>query len=245
MTCTHAGPLAASNSLPDITLTVNVAAAAAPSVTNTASVSGTLFDNVSSNDSDSDSTNVLIPDLSTSVKSVVDLNGGDADPGDTLRYTITVNETGGVAASGVSVTDTIDALLTGFSVVSIPAGATDSSTPGTGPLNVTGINVPASGSVTVVFDTTIVGTANPGDAINNTAVVVNPADSSNNNAAAPAVIVSASSLPSSGIKNLYTYFDTNSLSRLVPASDTDSGIVNDNGGSVVLQMSPATQSALS
>ena len=56
VTCTHAGPLTSGASLPDITLTVGVAAAAAPSVTNTASVSGTAFDNQAGNDSSSDPT---------------------------------------------------------------------------------------------------------------------------------------------------------------------------------------------
>jgi uncharacterized repeat protein (TIGR01451 family) len=47
-------------------------------------------------------------DLSTSSKSVTDLNGGTVDPGDTIEYTIVLTETGGVAATGVIVTDIID-----------------------------------------------------------------------------------------------------------------------------------------
>jgi hypothetical protein len=37
----------------------------------------------------------LDPNLSTSTKSVVDMNGGEASPGDTLRYTITLTESAG------------------------------------------------------------------------------------------------------------------------------------------------------
>ncbi|MBN1378222.1 MAG: DUF11 domain-containing protein [Gammaproteobacteria bacterium] len=244
VTCTRTGALASGAGAADITLTVNVAAAAAPSVTNTATVAGTNFDNVTANDSTSDATTVLIPDLSTSIKAVVDLNGGDTNPGDTLRYTISINETGGIAAAGVSVTDTIDALLTGFNVVSIPGGATDSSTPGSGPLNVTGISVPANGSVTVVFDATVVGGANPGDAINNTAVVTNPATGVATNAVAPTIIVSASSIPSTGTKNLYPYFNTNTLSRVVPVANTDTPNINGAGTSILLPVTPATQSSL-
>ena len=36
-----------------------------------------------------------------STTSVVDLNGGDADPGDVLRYTITVQNSAAIPATGV------------------------------------------------------------------------------------------------------------------------------------------------
>ena len=39
-------------------------------------------------------TTFATPDLETSAKAVVDLNGGNVQPGDTLRYTITVSNTG-------------------------------------------------------------------------------------------------------------------------------------------------------
>ena len=41
-------------------------------------------------------------DLSTSTKSVVDLDGGDVEPGDTLQYTINLFESAGRAATGVA-----------------------------------------------------------------------------------------------------------------------------------------------
>lgn len=44
-------------------------------------------------------------DLSGSTKTVEDLNGGDVRPGDQLRYTVTVTNTGDAVARGVSVTD--------------------------------------------------------------------------------------------------------------------------------------------
>jgi uncharacterized repeat protein (TIGR01451 family) len=250
VTCTLTGALASGASAADITLTVNIAAAAVPSVTNTASVTGTNFDNVAANDSASDPTAVLVPDLSTSIKTVVDLNGGDADPGDTLRYTITVNETGGAAVTGVSVTDAIDALLNNFSVVSVPAGATNNSVAGSGPLDISNINVTANGSVDIVFDAMIAGTANPGDLINNTAVINNPASGVNTNAGAPTVTVSPSLIPNSGTKNLYPYFDgaaapdTNTLQRVVPAVNSDQSYVAGNNGNFALVMTPSTQSAL-
>ncbi|MBW2690816.1 MAG: hypothetical protein JRC99_12905, partial [Deltaproteobacteria bacterium] len=55
--------------------------------------------------------------LSTSTKSVTDLNGGDAEPGDTLRYSIDIIETSGAAASSVQVTDTIPADVNSFTIV--------------------------------------------------------------------------------------------------------------------------------
>ncbi len=200
VTCTHPGPLAASASLADISLTVDVASSAAPSVSNTASVSSATFDNISANDSATDVANVFIPDVTTSSKAVADLNGGDADPGDTLRYTITITETAGADIDNVSVTDTLDPLLSGLSVVSIPAGATDNSGAN---LDVSNISVAANSSVTIVFDATIVGSAVPGDTVDNTAVINNPVTAVNTNALAPTVIVSASSIPGSGTKELY------------------------------------------
>ena len=58
VTCTRSDSLASGASTPDITLIVSVGAAAYPSVTNTVTVSGSLFDNVSGNNTDSDPTTV-------------------------------------------------------------------------------------------------------------------------------------------------------------------------------------------
>jgi len=211
VTCTHAGPLANGASLPDITLTVGVAAAAQPSVTNTATVAGTLFDNQAGNNSSSDLTLVPQPDLSTSTKTVVDLNGGDADPGDTLRYTINLIESGGATATNISVTDNLPANTTNLSVVSFPAGATNNSTAAL--VDISNISIPAGGSNTVVFDVTVSGGASPGDTIDNTATISNPGGAGAS-PMAPTVIVSASALPVSGNKLLYLD-NANNLSRIV------------------------------
>ena len=224
VTCTHAGPLAASAALPDLTLTVAVDAAAAPSVTNTAQVSGNEFDNRPGDNSDSDLVSVVAPDLSGSTKSVVDLNGGTAEPGDVLRYTITLIESAGGSASGVAVTDDVPANVTGFSVVSVPLGATDASTGagtganGTGFLDVSGIRVPGGGSETILFDVTIAGGTPPGTVISNAANVTNP-NGPGASPAAPDVIVSAGSIPASGVKPLYLRLPspTLDLSRLPEA----------------------------
>ncbi len=59
ITCTHAGPLAAGNSLADISLDVLVGAAAVPSVSNTASVTGFLADANTSNNVSTDVASVI------------------------------------------------------------------------------------------------------------------------------------------------------------------------------------------
>ena len=76
--CNHPGPLADGASLPPISLEVLPDASAVPSVVNTAAVSGTLYDNVSGNDSSGDATTVVgTPDLLV-MKSAVVLS--DLDP---------------------------------------------------------------------------------------------------------------------------------------------------------------------
>ena len=117
---------------------------------------------------------------STSTKTVVDLNGGEASPGDTLRYTITLTESAGGQARNVSLTDDVPDDVTFGGFVSMPAGATSSFTAApagandNGIVNVSGITVPASGSVTVVFDVIVVAGTLPGTNINNTATLNNP-----------------------------------------------------------------------
>lgn len=252
VTCTNATLVASGASLPALTLTVSVAAAAFPSFSNTATVSGPDFDNQAGNDSDTDTVNVIAPDLSTSTKSVVDLNGGDAEPGDTLRYTITLIESGGVAANNVGVTDDVPANVVNFSVTTTPGGATDASLPapaganGTGYLDVSGIAVPASGSVTVVFDVDVDPAATPGTLIQNTATVTNP-NGPGANPAAPDVTVSPSGIPGSGTKPLYLTDNTSApafqLTRVPPAPQAQS-VIAGGGGAQSWTLSPAVVAAL-
>lgn len=210
VSCTHPPPIPVGSSLVDLTLTVAVGPAAIPSLSNTASVSSGSTDNVPANDSSSDVTVVIGPDLTSSTKTVVDVNGGDADPGDILRYTISLHETGGGDALNVSVTDDMPTLAGGFNVVSIPAGATDNSTGagtganGSGFLNITNITVPTDSTETIVFEVAIASGAQPGDIIENIAAVISP----NGPGASPAaanVIVSQSQVAAGGIKSLYLF----------------------------------------
>ena len=128
VTCTHAAPLNAGASFPAITLTVNVLQAAANTVINNVAVSTASFDLNTGNNSATDSTTTIDPNLSTSTKSVLDVNGGEASPGDTLRYTVTLTESAGGQAINVSLTDDVPANTTFVGVVSLPSGATSSFT---------------------------------------------------------------------------------------------------------------------
>jgi uncharacterized repeat protein (TIGR01451 family) len=176
-----------------------------------------------------DTTTVAPPaaNLSTSTKTWTDTNGGDQNPGDVIQYTITLNETNGNIANNVTVTDNIPANITNFTVVSIPAGATNSSTyagtgtNGTGYVNITGITVPASGTATIVLYVTIATGTPAGTLINNSASITLPVGTGAT-PAAPTLTVSASSVTGSGNKQLYLY-DANStpaykLSRTVTPS---------------------------
>ena len=225
VTCTHPPILDPGNSFPPIALTVAATGAALPSVTNTATVTSASHDINVANNTASDVTVVLGPNLSTSTKSVVDLNGGEPNPGDTLRYTVTLVESAGLLATGVSVVDDLAAELGNLAVISIPPGATNSSTGagtganGTGRLSIGNVSVPASGSATIVFDARIAAGVTPGTPIDNTATVTNPGGVGAT-PAAPTLIVSPSGIPSSGSKPLYLRSAPGvALSRNPPSTD--------------------------
>ncbi len=124
VTCTHPGPLNINQSLPEITVTTFVTEAAAPGVTNTASVSSALFDNIAANNQDNDFVNVTVENpnllLSKSMSTVEDPFSGLANPkaipGAYVRYTFGVSNQGQgpVDDSTLTVTDAIPAELSIF-----------------------------------------------------------------------------------------------------------------------------------
>lgn len=241
VSCTSNDAIAQDADLPTLTLTVAVSPTAPASIDNMAAVTNAAVNSGTPLPSNTDTTTILQPDLSTSTKTVVDINGGDPDPGDTLRYTVTLVESGGAAATDASVTDDIPAGVTGFSVVSIPAGATNASTGGgangTGYLDVTGIDIAADGSATVVFDVVVGAGASPGDTIDNTATVVAP-DGTATPAVAPTVIVSPSQLAGAGDKLLYLY-DTQALTRTPQPTVATGGVQVSAGLTETWVLSPA------
>lgn len=248
VTCTHAAPLNVGASFPVLSLNVNVLESAAATVTNTAVVSTPSFELNAANNTVTDATNVVFPNLSTSTKTVQDLNGGEANPGDTLRYTITLTETAGHATAGVSVVDHIPANVTYSGVVSLPAGATSSfqAAPNgdndTGILTVSNISVPANGTRTVVFDV-IVANVSPGALINNEAQVNNP-NGPDATPAAPQVMVSPSQIPGSGTKQLYLWSSSQRLSRTQPTGTHNAITINGNNQNTTFTLNPALQTAL-
>jgi uncharacterized repeat protein (TIGR01451 family) len=248
VTCTHPAPLDPGASFPPITLTVNVLETAAASVQNTAVVSTPSFELNSANNTATDTTTVVFPDLSTSTKTVSDPNGGEANPGDTLRYTITLTESAGYAATGVSVTDHIPANVSFGAIVSLPAGATSNFQPapdgdnGTGLLTVSNISVPANGSVSLVFDV-VVANVSPGANIANTAAVNNP-NGPDATPGAPTVQVSPSQMATSGTKQLYLWSNSQRLSRTRPTGTHNALTINGNNQSQTFVLNPLLQSPL-
>ena len=239
VTCTHPPFLDPGQSLPDITLTVAVGGAAVPSVVNSAQVSSLSVDLNPANNTATDTAVAVGPDLSTSTKTVVDPNGGEPAAGDTLRYTITLRESGGVPAAGVSVSDPLPPNTSALSVVSLPPGAIDASTPAQ--LDVSGIAVPANGTATIVFDVVIPAGTSPGATIDNTAAIANPLGPGAT-PAAPQLVVSPSLIPSAGTKPLYLRGTADRpLSRLPAQSGEALVTLSGNGASQLWTLDPSLQ----
>ena len=248
VTCTRPGPLNIGATAPVITLTVNVLETAAANFNNTATVSTPSFDPDTANDSASDVTVVLFPNLSTSTKTVSDLNGGEVAPGDTLRYTITLNESGAQSATGVTVTDHVPSNVTWAGFVSIPAGATSSFSAAPagdndrGVFTVSNISVPASGSRTIVFDVTVMNVS-PGTEIDNTATVANPYGP-DADPAAPTLTVLPSQVPANGTKQLYLWSNGIDLTRTRPTGTHNAITIDGADGTQTFTMSVPVRSAL-
>ena len=249
VTCTHPPTLNAGASFPVLGPVVNVAESAAASVNFTVTVSTPSYEFVTNNNSASVATATIDPNLTTSTKTVLDVNGGEASPGDILRYTITLTESAGGEAVNVSLLDEIPDNTTWAGFVSVPAGATGtfiapSGSAPNGQASVTGITVPANGSVTAVFDVTVVAGTLPGETVANTADITNP-NGPENDPAAPTLVVNPSLIPATGIKFVYlrNVSGTNSLSRVVPTSATDSIRVVAANGSTSFTLSPPLRTA--
>lgn len=142
---------------------------------------------------------VSAPVLTTSTKTVLDVDGGTLLAGDLVRYTITINETGAQAAANIQVLDTLDINLTSLNIISIPGGAVDN-TVGSN-IDISNISIAASGSATIIFEANVVGVAPIGTSINNTANITDLATGANATAVAPTLVVTNAA--ASGNKQLY------------------------------------------
>ncbi|MCR9278628.1 MAG: hypothetical protein NXH85_11690 [Pseudomonadaceae bacterium] len=199
VTCNHPGPILSGASLAPVEILVNSALAAdGATINNTATVSSTTFDPISANNSSTDSVLIVTPSLTASTKSVVDLNGLPTNPGDVLRYTVTLTETNGAAINGAQISDPLDPRLVG-PVVTNAAGGTDNTTPTQVLIN--SLSVAANSSTSIDFEVTVDAGTSDGDVIANTATITNPATGATVNAVAPNVVIG--NVPASGIKHLY------------------------------------------
>jgi len=219
VTCTNPGPLAPSAVSP-ITLTVSVGAAAAPSVTNTATVA-TTNDSNAANDSSSNPTTVLNPDLS-----ILKSHTGSFVAGTNGNYTLTVTNVGTTATGGtITVTDTLPTGLTFVSGTGTgwTCGAAGQAVTCTnpGPLAPT-----ASSAVTLVVP---VGTAAL-PSVTNTATVSTPGDTNAaNNSSSDITAVTAPDLSLTkthagnftvGVNGTYTLTVTNGGNAATTATIT-------------------------
>jgi hypothetical protein len=183
LSCIYSNEILNTNNSSPLALTfmVDKTAGANDSINLTGSISGLLFDNILSNNSDQKSYLLKAPNLTTSIKNVIDLNGGNVNPSDTLRYTISINENAGYGANGVSLTDHIAAEFSNFQIVSLPLNATDNSlaapngNANSGVVQIDNIFIAANGSEEVVIDARLSNSLAPGSSINNSAILSSPA----------------------------------------------------------------------
>lgn len=122
------------------------------------------------------------PGFSSSKKTVADLNGGKAVPGDVIEYQIDIINSGSTGAT-VNVSDPMPPGVTGFVPITLPPGSTFFPPPaganGTGLLTITGLGVAAGATVSARFQLTIDAAAADGLVIQNAAdmtVVMFPAE---------------------------------------------------------------------
>ena len=122
LTCTRSDILPAGLSFPAITVTVNVAANAAASVTNTATVSGGGDTNAGNNTATDPTTVIAVPpDLSIAKTHVGNFSQGQVG----ATYSITVTNVGAGPSSGVvTVVDTLPAGLTATAISGTGWGCT-------------------------------------------------------------------------------------------------------------------------
>lgn len=140
---------------------------------NGANVQATVTDDPSTQ-ADDDTTNITVtsgPAFADTTKTVQDLNGGLLVPGDTVRYTIVVRNTGTDVARNVVVTDQVDS--TNLNQIRPGQNGTLAANTITWNAQTTGTlaSIPVNGTVTLTFDATVVSTATNGTVIENQAFV--------------------------------------------------------------------------
>ncbi len=126
----------------------------------------------------------------TFTKNVYDVTtssiGTSAHPGDVLRYTITINNTGVVDATNFTLSDDLDNfnnpamfVPNTLAVTTIPSGAVNASSPtggskGTGLVSISNLNVAAGNSITIVYTVQLVPVIDSGTVVLNQAQIASP-----------------------------------------------------------------------
>lgn len=144
-----------------------------------------IFDNQAINDAFTVSapiTGTASVDLSSSTKTYTDVSGDLLLAGDTLRYTITIDDANDLPVNGISVTDDLPPNIISATLISSPPGSTNSTSSsgganGTGFINISNINLAAGETAEVVFDVVIDTNAVEGASLRN---VANISDGSTN-----------------------------------------------------------------
>ena len=177
-------------------------------------------------------------------KRVTDLDGGDAEPGDRLRYTISVDNSLTTPVTDLTVTDELPGPLEAFALIGAPPGTVANYVPGgangAGTLTVSNLDIDANTGVEIVFEASIIAGAALGTPIDNVAELDYPAG--DDATATASISVYASFLPASGTKPLYVTGPTG-LSRAPLPADTGSDPVNANGGQRSWTLNPALADA--
>ena len=165
---------------------------------------------------------VVEPDLSSSAKDALDVNGGWLLPNETARYTITLDDAKDLDLTGLQITDHLPANISSFTVSNLPTGAQDFSVSNggnnsTGYIDIRSISLDSGTTLDIYIDVTVDSDApDQADLTNTATVTLNNAtwDVTSNELK----VSLTTSTPASGNKPLY--FDNSSLSRNIPATDT-------------------------
>jgi uncharacterized repeat protein (TIGR01451 family) len=205
--------ISSTNSTPlSLTFIVDNTAGANDSINVSGTINGLLFDNILSNNISQVSYLIQGPDITTSIKEVVDLNGGNVNAGDTLRYTITLTESAGIGVKGVSLTDHLSAEFSAFEIISLPTNAVNNSLNApagnfnSGLIQVDDIDVAENGSQVLVIDAILSANLPAGTEINNSANLTSSATETLT-INAPSIFSAQAINSSAGNKLLYFHSD--------------------------------------
>jgi hypothetical protein len=223
ISCIYQEPILIDADASNLTISFAAGQNTADSINLVSTVSGILFDNILSDNTQSNPYSVASADIKTSTKTVTDLNGGNVQAGDTLRYIIEIKETNGIDAVGGSLTDHLDSNIASFTLVNLPNSINNNSAQapsgdnGSGVILLNNITVAANSTVSITVDALIKSSLSNNATINNSAILsfTGLADAS---VVSPEVYVSRPVSPSAGNKPLYLR-QNNKLTRIKPTSN--------------------------